>query len=89
MPPMKRPPTQHAQPFGATLSVAALAKRWGTSGAAIRRLLGTQQLDFVQIQDRIRIPLPQVEHLEEAAASGAATLPGRQAKPRRRKRESS
>jgi hypothetical protein len=61
--PMKRP----ALPFpylSGTLSLDQLARRWRTSRKEIRRLLARQQIGFVLISDRLRVPLEEVERYE-------------------------
>ncbi len=63
MSPMKRDamPDPH---IAGTLSLAALARRWRVSRKEIRRMLARQELDFILICDRIRVPEAEVERYE-------------------------
>lgn len=63
MTPMK-PPASLQPYFEGTLSLDQLARRWSISHKALRELLASQQLDFVLIADRIRIPLEEVLRYE-------------------------
>ena len=67
MVPMKPepPPNRH---LAGTLSIAALARRWKKSPKEIRRMLGRQELDFVMIRERIRVPESEVVRYEERGA---------------------
>ncbi len=65
MAPMK-PESRHSDsPCGETLSLGQLARRWHITGKEIRRLLGAQQLGFVQVRGRFRIPLKEIERYEK------------------------
>jgi hypothetical protein len=48
-----------------TLSLDQLARRWKTSRKQVRRLLGTQQLGFIQIRGSFRVPLAEVCRYEK------------------------
>ena len=63
MSPMKRDATPDPHMSG-TLSLAALARRWRLSRKEIRRMLARQELNFIMIRDRIRVPLAEVEKHE-------------------------
>lgn len=63
MAPMKRPASSRSYLAG-TFSLDQLARRWKTSRKLVRRLLAGQQLGFVLIGDRLRVPLDEVERYE-------------------------
>ena len=63
MSPMKRDATPDPHMSG-TLSLAALANRWRTSRKEIRRMLARQELNFIMIRDKIRVPEAEVERYE-------------------------
>ncbi|NUQ61840.1 MAG: helix-turn-helix domain-containing protein [Pirellulales bacterium] len=65
MAPMKRPGSPHPYLAG-TLSLDQLARRWRMSRKKIRRMLSGQRLGFVVIEDRLRVPLEEVERYETA-----------------------
>lgn len=71
MPPMKPESRQSDSPCTGTLSLGQLARRWHTTGKEIRRLLGAQQLNFVQVRGRFRIPLDEIVRYEKRQ-SGAS-----------------
>ena len=64
MSPMKREarPDPH---MAGTLSIAALARRWQMPRKQIRRMLARQELDFIMIRDKIRVPEAEVERYED------------------------
>ncbi len=65
MAPMK-PESRHSDsPLGGTLSLGQLARRWRITGKEIRRLLGAQRLNFVQVRGRFRVPLDEIERYEK------------------------
>ncbi len=63
MSPMKRdhPPDPHV---GGTLSLSTLARRWNTTPKEIRRMLARQELGFVLIGRRLRVPQEEVAKYE-------------------------
>ena len=63
MAPMKRPASSRSYLAG-TFSLTQLARRWKTSRKLVRRLLAGQQLGFVLIANRLRIPLDEVRRYE-------------------------
>lgn len=63
MAPMKRPAAPHPYLAG-TLSLGGLARRWHCRERDIRRLLAARRLRFVQIDEHLRVPLPEVRRLE-------------------------
>ena len=63
MSPMKREATPDPHLSG-TLSLAALARRWRMPRKQIRRMLARQELDFILIRDKIRVPEAEVERYE-------------------------
>jgi hypothetical protein len=63
MSPMKRDATPDPHMSG-TLSLAALARRWRMPRKQIRQLLARQELNFIMIRDRIRVPEAEVERYE-------------------------
>jgi len=65
MAPMKRPASGPPSDWAGTLSFEQLARRWKSTPKAIRQLLGTQQLPFIQIRGSFRIPLSDVEQYEQ------------------------
>lgn len=66
MVPMK-PERRDADPdLAGTLSLVQLARRWKTSRKQIRRLLGRQELGFVQIRGSFRVPQVEVERYEKS-----------------------
>jgi excisionase family DNA binding protein len=66
MTPMKPKPQSGDPELAGTLSLTQLARRWNTSPRRIRRLLGQQQLSFVQIRGSFRVPLAEVERYEKS-----------------------
>lgn len=61
---MKRPASGPPSDWAGTLSIEQLARRWKSTPKAIRHLLGTQQLPFIQIRGSFRIPLSDIEQYE-------------------------
>ena len=47
-----------------TLSLGQLVRRWNISRKALRRMLGRQELAFVQIRGKFRVPLEEIERYE-------------------------
>ncbi len=65
MAPMKCPsPRQPADEFEESYSLTHLAHRWGVSRRAIRQLLQTGELPFVQVQGQLRVLVSIVERVE-------------------------
>lgn len=67
MPPMKS--TSKREPeegFEDTFSLTHLAQRWGVSRRAIRQMLQTGELPFIQIEGQIRIAGETVRSIELA-----------------------
>ncbi len=65
MAPMK-PERRDADPdLAGSLSLAQLARRWHTSQKQIRRLLGQEQLGFIQVRGHFRVPRAEVERYEQ------------------------
>ncbi len=64
MSPMKRDATPDPHMSG-TLSLAALARRWRMPRKQIRRMLARQELNFILIRDKIRVPEVEVEKYED------------------------
>ena len=60
MSPMKPEPKRRDPHLSGTLSLDQLARRWGIARKEIRRLLGRQELGFVQIRGSFRVPLAEV-----------------------------
>ncbi len=65
MSPMKPEPGHRDPDLMDSLSLEGLARRWKTSRKEVRRLLGSQQLDFVQIRGRFRVPMSEVHRYEK------------------------
>lgn len=65
MAPMKRPSSVVNPTTSGTLSLAQVARRWHISQREVRRMLGHQQLGFVQVRGRIRVPVTEVKRLEK------------------------
>lgn len=70
MAPMKPEPPHRDRHLADTLSLGQLARRWNTSRKQVRGLLARQELDFVQIGGRFRVPLAEVERYENARRPG-------------------
>lgn len=66
MAPMKPEPKHRDPQLAGTLSLDQLARRWKTSRKDVRRLLGRQQLGFVQIRGSFRVPLAEVQRYEKS-----------------------
>jgi hypothetical protein len=56
------PPKRH---LAGTLSIATLARRWKKSPKEIRRMLRRQELDFVMIDESIRVSESEVVRYEQ------------------------
>ena len=69
MAPMKPESRRRAPTFAGTFSLAQLARRWKISAKDVRRMLGRQQLAFVQICGSLRVPLAEVERFERQGRS--------------------
>ncbi len=62
-----KPERRDADPdLAGTLSLVQLARRWKTSRKQIRRLLGRQELGFVQIRGGFRVAQVEVERYEKS-----------------------
>jgi excisionase family DNA binding protein len=48
-----------------TLSLADLARRWRMPRKQIRRMLARQELNFIMIRDKIRVPEAEIERYED------------------------
>jgi excisionase family DNA binding protein len=59
-------PNRH---LAGTLSITALARRWRKSSREIRRMLGRQELTFVMIGERIRVPESEVARWEASRST--------------------
>ncbi len=57
MVPMKRPAKPGHRHYHGTWSLAEAARRLAMSKKQLRRLLGSGQLEFVQIDGQIRVPI--------------------------------
>ncbi|MCH8924218.1 MAG: hypothetical protein IIA67_13845 [Planctomycetes bacterium] len=66
MAPMKRQASAVDAATSGTLSLAQVARRWQISQRELRRMLGDQQLGFVQVRGRFRVPVTEVKRLERA-----------------------
>jgi len=66
MVPMKPEPQHHNLHLAGTLSLDQLARRWKTTRKEIRRLLGREELGFVQIRGRFRVSLAEVKRYERS-----------------------
>ena len=64
MAPMKSGPPRPDPELAGTLSLEQLARRWGLPRKRVRRMLGRQELGFVQISGSIRIALAEIERFE-------------------------
>ncbi len=64
MTPMKPQPRDRDAHLMGTLSLRRLARRWNTSRKALRHMLGRQELGFVQIRGKFRVPLEEIERYE-------------------------
>ena len=64
MSPMKRPAERRDAHLAGTLTIDHLAKRWRTSRKVVRRLLGLQRLNFLEINGQLRVPCDEVERYE-------------------------
>lgn len=61
---MKREAVGRDPHLAGTFSLEQLARRWKTSRKEIRRLLGRQELAFVEIRGSIRVPRAEVQRYE-------------------------
>jgi hypothetical protein len=57
MAPMKRPADPRHSPYHGTWSLGKAARHFAMPKKQLRRLLGSGQLEFVQIEGQIRIPI--------------------------------
>ena len=64
MTPMKPQPRGRDTQLAGTLSLRRLARRWNPSRKAVRHMLGRQELGFVQIRGKFRVPLEEIERYE-------------------------
>jgi hypothetical protein len=64
MTPMKPQSQGRDANLAGTLSLRRLARRWNTSRKALRHMLGRQELGFVQIRGKFRVPLEEIERHE-------------------------
>ena len=64
MPRMKPGPYAGDTVFADTLSISQLAARWHVSRKSVRKLLAQRQLDFVEINGRLRVPRQEVHRYE-------------------------
>lgn len=69
MAPMKRPSPAHVDEMSETLSLESTARRLHVTRKQVRALLGTQELDFVQIRGRFRVSRVSVERFLAKSAS--------------------
>jgi hypothetical protein len=61
-----KPEPRHGDPaLAGTLSLGQLARRWQIPRKQLRRMLGRQELAFVEIRGSIRVPLEEVERFEK------------------------
>ncbi|TWT40810.1 hypothetical protein Pla111_32280 [Botrimarina hoheduenensis] len=71
--PMRRAPRMGIEgpsgPFKGSVSLAAAAASWGVPRRAVRRLVASGRVPFVQIAGRIRLPRKLVEHSWEWVAA--------------------
>ena len=70
MAPMKPEPRCRDPDLADTLSLDQLARRWRISRKQVRRLLGAQQLGFVQVRGSLRVPLAEVSRYEKDRQPG-------------------
>lgn len=63
MPPMKRPANPQRSIFTGTVSIHSAARRLEMSPKAFRRMMGTGQIEFVQIRGEIRVPRRELTRL--------------------------
>ncbi len=64
MTPMKPKPKRPDPDLADTISLAQLARRWKKSRKEIRGMLGRQQIPFIQVRGKFRIPLAEIERYE-------------------------
>ncbi|MBN1589653.1 MAG: hypothetical protein JW888_09070 [Pirellulales bacterium] len=67
MSPMKRPAPAD-KVLENTLSLTQVSRRLEISRACLRRILGTEELDFVEIRGRIRVPADALRRYESTQA---------------------
>ena len=65
MAPMKPKPKRPDPDLADTISLAELARRWKKPRKEIRQMLGRQQLGFIQVRGKFRIPLAEIEQYEK------------------------
>jgi excisionase family DNA binding protein len=65
MSPMKPPRSPRDDGFEKTLSSAQVCRRLKITRTALHRLLAAQELDFVEIRGRIRIPVDDLRRYEQ------------------------
>ncbi len=70
MAPMKRPADPRHSPYHGTWSLGKAARHFAMPKKQLRRLLGTGQLEFVQIEGQIRIPIEVATRFSAEAWSG-------------------
>lgn len=66
MSPMKPDQSKPNPHLADTLSLTQLARRLNVSRTEVRRLLGQQSLDFVQVRGHFRVPLTEIRKYERA-----------------------
>ena len=66
MSPMKPKPKRSDPDLADTISLAQLARRWKKPRKEIREMLGRQELSFVQVRGKFRIPMAEIEQYEES-----------------------
>ena len=65
MPPMKPPHSPRDNIFEETLSLSQVCRRLKISRTALHRLLVAQELDFIEVRGRIRIPVRDLRRYEQ------------------------
>ena len=80
MAPMKRQASALDSATSGTLYLAQVARRWQISQRELRRMLGDQQLSFVQIRGKFRVPVREVKRIERARSTRSG--PGRPSRGR-------
>jgi len=76
MAPMKCPAQrQPADEFEESYSLTHLAHRWGVSRRAIRQLLQTGELPFVQVEGQLRVPAASVQKIETCNRKDKEPIP--------------
>ena len=72
MVPIKSGPSHPDPALAGTLSVFQLARRWHIPRRQVLRLLGRQEVTFVQIRGSFRIPVEEIERYERHGPKTAA-----------------